>query len=63
LKGFKRIALKPVEASTIEFELPVESLGFYNKDMKFTIEPGMFKVMVGRSSNDIILEGQFEVMA
>jgi len=62
LKSFKRIALEPAETRTIEFELPIESLGFYDKDMKFIVEPGMFKVMVGRSSKDIILEGQFEVI-
>jgi beta-glucosidase len=63
LKGFKRMALKPAETRTIEFELPVEKLGFYGKDMKFIVEPGMFKIMIGRSSKDIVLEGQFEVVA
>jgi hypothetical protein len=29
--------------------------------MKFTVEPGMFKLMVGHSSKDIAVEGQFEV--
>jgi beta-xylosidase len=62
LKGFKRIALEPAETKTVEFELPVETLGFYGKDMKFTVEPGMFKVMIGCSSRDIILEDQFEVV-
>jgi len=63
LKGFKRIALEPAETRTVEFELPAEALGFYDKDMEFTVEPGVFKVMVGRSSKDIILEGEFEVIA
>jgi beta-glucosidase len=45
----------------VEFELPVEALGLYDKNMKFTVEPGMFKVMVGCSARDIVLEGQFEV--
>ena len=63
LKGFKRIALETAETKTVEFELPVETLGFYDKDMKFTVEPGMFKAMLGCSSRDIILEDQFEVVA
>jgi beta-glucosidase len=63
LKGFKRIALKPGETRTVEFELSAESLGFYDRNMEFTIEPGVFKVMVGRSSGDILLEGEFEVVA
>jgi beta-glucosidase len=63
LKGFKRIALEPGETRTVEFELPAEALGFYGKDMEFTVEPGVFKVMIGRSSKDIVLEGEFEVVA
>jgi beta-glucosidase len=63
LKGFRRIALESAETKTVEFELPTETLGFYGKDMKFTVEPGVFKVMVGRSSKDIVLEGEFEVIA
>jgi beta-glucosidase len=63
LKGFKRIALEPTEAKTVEFKLAPEALGFYNKDMKFIVEPGDFKVMVGRSSKDIVLEDIFEVVA
>jgi len=63
LKGFKRTALKSAEKKTIEFELPVGKLGFYNRYMKYTVEPGMFKIMIGTSSRDIILEDQFEVIA
>jgi beta-glucosidase len=63
LKGFKRIALEPGEIRTVEFELPAQALGFYDKNMRFTVEPGTFKVMVGRSSKDIVLEGEFEVIA
>ncbi len=63
LKGFRRIALEPGETGTVQFELPVETLGFYDQDMRFTVEPGAFKVMVGRSSQDIVLEGVFEILA
>ncbi|MBC8274600.1 MAG: glycoside hydrolase family 3 C-terminal domain-containing protein [Chloroflexi bacterium] len=63
LKGFKRVALEPGETRTVEFELPAEALGFYGKDMEFAVEPGVFKVMVGRSSKDILLEDEFEVVA
>ncbi|MFP3898941.1 MAG: glycoside hydrolase family 3 N-terminal domain-containing protein [Dehalococcoidia bacterium] len=61
LKGFRRIGLEPGETRTVRFELPVEALGFYDREMKFAVEPGVFKVMVGRSSRDIVLEGEFEV--
>jgi beta-glucosidase len=54
LKGFKRITLKPGEKQRVEFTLGPEHLGFYNREMKFVVEPGEFKVMVGASSEDVI---------
>ncbi|MBM3118247.1 MAG: beta-glucosidase [Chloroflexi bacterium] len=62
LKGFKRIALDPDKTKTVKFELPVEMLGFYDKNMQLIVEPGTFKIMVGRSSKDILLNGEFEVV-
>jgi beta-glucosidase len=61
LKGFERVYLQPGEQRTVEFRLPMESLAFYDKKMECNVEPGIFKVMVGRSSEDILLEGEFEV--
>jgi len=63
LKGFKRISLEPAEMKTVEFEVSTGLLAFYDKDMKSIVEPGVFKVMVGRSSKDIVLEGELEVVA
>jgi len=60
LKGFKRISLKPGETQRIEFTLGPEHLGFYNREMKYVVEAGEFKVMVGSSSEDVI-EKSFEV--
>src|SRR5882724_638772 len=60
LKGFKRITLKPGEKQSVEFTLAAEQLGFYNREMKFVVEPGEFKVMVGASSEDVI-EKSFDV--
>jgi len=61
LKGFQRVHLRAGEKRTVEFALSTELLSFYNKDLKHAVEPGVFKVMVGRSSADILLEGEFEV--
>jgi len=60
LKGFKRITLKPGETQRVEFTLGPEHLGFYNREMKYVVEPGEFKVMVGSSSEDVI-EKSFQV--
>jgi len=61
LKGFKRITLKSVEKKTVTFILSISQLGFYNKDMKYAVEPGIIKVMVGSSSEDIRLTGEYEI--
>ena len=50
LKGFKLTALKAGETKTINFTLNKETLGFYNNDGKYIVEPGDFKVFVGGSS-------------
>jgi beta-glucosidase len=60
LKGFERITLKPGEKRRVEFTLAPEHLGFYGADMRFVVEPGTFKVMVGTNSVDG-LEASFEV--
>ena len=61
LKGFERITLNPGEKRRIEFTLASEHLGFYNRDMRFAVEPGEFKVFVGTSSVEG-LEGSFRVV-
>ena len=50
LKGFERISLQPGERRRIYFWLGPEQLGFINREMRFTVEPGDFKVFVGNSS-------------
>ncbi len=61
LKGFKRITLEPGQKKTITFILSIAQLGFHNKDMKYVVEPGTIKVMVGSSSEDIRSTGEFEI--
>ena len=53
LKGFQRVELKPGEKRRLEFVLGPEHLGFYNQQMKFVVEPGEFRVMVGSNSQDV----------
>ena len=60
LKGFQRVSLQPGEKRRVEFVLGQEHLGFWNREMRYVVEPGEFRVMVGASSVDII-EAKFEV--
>ena len=61
LKGFERITLKPAEKRRVQFTLAPEQLGFYNRDMRFVVEPGEFKVFVGTNSLEE-LEASFRVV-
>jgi beta-glucosidase len=62
LKGFERISLRPGESRRVEFTLGPQHLGFYNREMRFVVEPGEFKVFVGNSSDDERLPASFEVV-
>jgi beta-glucosidase len=61
LKGFERIGLQPGETRHVEFTLDPGELGFYNRAMRFVVEPGTFDVMVGDNSQDG-LKSSFEVV-
>lgn len=59
LKGFKRITLEPGQTKTVTFELSTHQFSFYNPAMEFVLEPGVIQVMIGSSSQDIHLTGEF----
>ena len=64
LKGFQRVTLQPGERRTLHFTVAREQLGFYDAALRYVVEPGAFKVMAGRSSEDAeMLEAGFEVTA
>jgi beta-glucosidase len=52
LKGFKKIWLEPGQSQTVSFTITPDLLSFYDKDMKWIIEPGDFTIMVGTASDD-----------
>jgi beta-glucosidase len=62
LKGYIKVDLEPGEMKTVNFKLTPEELSLYDRNMNFVVEPGIFKVMVGSSSKDIRLQGEFEVI-
>ncbi len=61
LKGFEKVMLNPGEKKRVEFTITPESLSFLDRNMNWVVEPGKFSVMVGSSSKDIRLRGEFEV--
>ena len=50
LKGFERVTLQPGERRRVSFTLTAEHLGSLDQRMRFTVEPGEFRVFVGTSS-------------
>ncbi len=60
LKGFQRITLAAGDKQRVEFRLNRNDLGFYDKDIKYVVEPGLFKVWIGGNSEGG-LEGSFEI--
>lgn len=61
LRGFERIHLKPGEKKTVTFVINPEELKILDKDYKWVVEPGEFKVMIGASSEDIRQDGAFKI--
>ena len=62
LRGFERVHLKPGETRTLTFTLKPEDLALWDRSMRFVVEPGAFRVMVGSSSEDIRLTGEFNII-
>ncbi len=54
LRGFQRVTLDPGQTKTIHFKLGFQELSFLNRDMRWVVEPGPFKIMVGSNSVDLI---------
>ncbi|MDO3410306.1 glycoside hydrolase family 3 N-terminal domain-containing protein [Saccharibacillus sp. CPCC 101409] len=52
LKGFRKVWLEPGESRTVEFEVGTEQLRYIGPDLAPVVEPGLFRVSVGRSAVD-----------
>ncbi|WP_299517432.1 fibronectin type III-like domain-contianing protein [Mucilaginibacter sp.] len=61
LKGFQKIFLKKGESKVVTFNINVNDLKFYNADLKYTAEPGDFKIFIGTNSSDVI-ESKFKLV-
>ena len=54
LKGFQKILLNPGETKTIKFIITPAMLTFLDKNLKPVIEPGIFDIMIGGNSVDLL---------
>jgi len=61
LKKFQRLSLKAGEQKEVAFELTTEDLMLLNGSLKWVVEPGVFTVLLGASSEDIRLQTHVKV--
>jgi beta-glucosidase len=61
LVGFARVSLAPGQSAQLQFQLPVNQLAFLDSRMRWVVEPGEIRVMLGSSSADIRLRGAFQI--
>ena len=62
LKGFQRVTLKPNESKTVQIPISAASLAYWNEQKhSWEVEHGPVKIMVGRSSADLLLEKMIAV--
>lgn len=58
LKAFKRITLEPGETRQVTLNLDYDDLVIVGANMKWSVEPDTYQILIGPSSNDIRLTGK-----
>lgn len=62
LKGFVKVMLQPGESKTVEIDIPVQNLAYFNEaSHQFEVEQGTYHLMVGNASNQIVKTLQLKV--
>lgn len=62
LRGFDRVHLLPDETKEIHFTLLPEDLEILDGHMEWIVEPGVFKIMIGSSSQNIHLTKKIDIL-
>jgi beta-glucosidase len=52
LKKYQKISLSAYEEKTVQFTITKEDLYYYQKDMNYGVEPGMFTLFIGKNSSE-----------
>ena len=60
LRGFERVTVAPGESREVKFPVGFDHLKFW-KNGGWVVEPGIYTVMIGSSSEDIRLKGRLEI--
>lgn len=62
LKGFQKVRLEPGETKTVTMILTPYDLSLLDRHLERVVEPGIFEVMIGKSSDNIELRGESEIL-
>ena len=60
LKGFRKVMLAPGKKQIIQMNLGPDELGFFGRNMNYSVESGQVDVLVGNSS-DTLLQDHFNI--
>jgi beta-glucosidase len=52
LKGFKKVHIKKGETITVAFTILPGELSYYHQDMRFSVDPGDFELLIGKNSEE-----------
>jgi beta-glucosidase len=64
LKGFKKVFLQPGDSERITLELDQRSFAFFDTGRHLWVaKPDIYNILVGASSQDIRLNGQFKIQS
>ena len=56
LRAFEKVAIKAHEKAEVTFELDESAFAYYSEELhKWTVEPGLFNIEIGKNANEIIL--------
>ena len=61
LRGFERVALEPGQKRTVSFTLGPEDFELLDQNMHWRVVPGVFDLMIGSSSREILTKATLEV--
>jgi len=59
LRGFQKVELQSKQSQEISFSLTKDDLSYYNKDLKKVVDPGQFKIFVGTSSAETLVDSVY----
>jgi beta-glucosidase len=63
LKAFRRVRLQPGETKTVQVDIPVQDLAYYDEQSGWTVEPANYVLIVGQHSLDEqALRAEFKIV-